>query len=148
MLTAAGVSETVVNHLTKADRLGAIQGLIDNFLEPSGDSFIDELVYRFLLIRGDALDDSMRNLAGALGERKFTRAILSILKLESIKYSWLHSKTRNWINQSVDDADIELSLKDICWKHAENQRTMIFNLIESDKKEPRLIFHLSQFEDQ
>lgn len=81
MLTATGVSETVINHLTEADRLGAIQDLIDNFLEPSGDSFIDELVYRLLLTRGDALDDSMRNLAGALGDRKFTRAILSTLKL-------------------------------------------------------------------
>ena len=49
MLTAAGVSEKAANHLTEADRFDAIQGLIDNFLEPSRDSFIDELVYRFLL---------------------------------------------------------------------------------------------------
>lgn len=81
LLTAAGVSDKAANHLTEADQKEAIQGLIDNFLEPAGKEFVEELVYRFLLTRGDTLGGSMRNLAGVIGERKLTRAIISTLSI-------------------------------------------------------------------
>jgi len=68
LLTASGISDKAKNHLQEDDKQEAIKGLIKNFLEPSGKSFIDELVYRFLLTRGDSLGGSMRKLAGALGE--------------------------------------------------------------------------------
>lgn len=72
LLTASGISDKAKNHLQREDKCIAILGLIENFLEPSGKSFVDELVYRFLLTRGDSLGGSMRNLAGVVGERKFT----------------------------------------------------------------------------
>ncbi|MCI5218058.1 MAG: hypothetical protein D3914_02405 [Candidatus Electrothrix sp. LOE2] len=55
LLTASGISDKAKNHLQEDDKQEAIKGLIENFLEPSGRSFIDELVYRFLLTRGDSL---------------------------------------------------------------------------------------------
>ncbi|MEW6379978.1 MAG: AvaI/BsoBI family type II restriction endonuclease [bacterium] len=81
LLTAAGMSEKAKNHLQEEDKKEAIIGLIENFLEPSGKSFVDELVYRFLLTRGDALGGIMRNLAGAVGEWKFTRILISTLSV-------------------------------------------------------------------
>ena len=53
LLTAAGISDKAARHLQDQDKLDAIQGLIQNFLEPAGEHFVEELVYRFLLTRGD-----------------------------------------------------------------------------------------------
>ncbi|MDE0016848.1 MAG: hypothetical protein OYL97_19995 [Candidatus Poribacteria bacterium] len=89
LLTAAGFSEKATNHTNETDKTSAIQGFIEKFLEPAGTNFIEELVYRFLLTRGDSLGGSMRNVAGKLGERKFTRALISALTLTETTYQWL-----------------------------------------------------------
>lgn len=128
LLTAAGVSDKAAKHLTEADQKEAIQGLIDNFLEPAGKEFIEELVYRFLLTRGDTLGGSMRNLAGALGERKLTRAIISTLSIGGRPYSWLHSKTMQWLPMSDDDTDIEFNLRGLQWRYQQQPRTLVYNL--------------------
>ncbi len=64
LLTAAGVSDKAANHLQDSDKREAVVGLIKNFLEPSGANFVEELVFRFLLTRGDTLGGSMRNVGG------------------------------------------------------------------------------------
>jgi type II restriction enzyme len=127
VLTAAGVSEKATNHLSEDDKTVAIKGLIKNFLEPAGKNFVDELVYRFLLTRGDSLGGSLRNLAGSLGERKFTRVLISTLSIQARSYKWLHSKSRKWIDQSPDDSGIELHLKGLSWQ-TPGKRTLIYNL--------------------
>src|SRR3990172_4353289 len=93
LLTAAGLSEKAVSHLTAADRSQAIAGLVENFLEPAGDKFAEELVYRYLLVRGDSFGGKMRNIVGALAQRRFTRALLASLSLSNIEYRWLHAQT-------------------------------------------------------
>ena len=55
LLTASGLSEKSLSHLTEKDKIIAIKGLIKEFLEPAGLKFVDELVYRYLLIKGDSL---------------------------------------------------------------------------------------------
>lgn len=65
LLTAAGLSDKALSHLLPEDKQEAIKGLIKNFLEPAGAKFVEELVFRFLLTRGDTLGGSMRNI-GAL----------------------------------------------------------------------------------
>ena len=64
LLTAAGLSDKSLAHLQAEDKTEAIAGLIKNFLEPAGAKFVEELVFRFLLTRGDALGGSMRNIGG------------------------------------------------------------------------------------
>lgn len=128
LLTASGISDKASNHLTDEDKTDAIEGLVENFLEPAGGSFVEELIYRFLLIRGDSLGGSMRNLAGALGERKLSRAILSTLKVEGRPYSWLHVKTRTWVQADDDDADIEMEMKGLSWQTEGEDRTLVYNL--------------------
>lgn len=82
LITAAGISDKANNHLTDEDKVEAVNGLIRNFLEPAGRDFIDEIVYRFLLTKGDSLGGSMRNLAGKLGEEKVYTFVSSGITFE------------------------------------------------------------------
>lgn len=129
ILAAAGVSDKASKYLTENDRIKAIQSLINDFLKPAGGDFVNELVYRFLLTKGDALGGSLRNLAGALAEQKFSRSVISALRLENRSYIWLHSKSGRWIEEAgLDDADIELHLKGLSWNTSDKARTLIYNL--------------------
>ncbi len=71
----------------------------------------------------------MRNIGGALAQRKLTRAVISNLRLDGTSYKWLHSSTKTWINNTDDDAGIELSLRGLSWQKRNGQsRTIILNL--------------------
>jgi hypothetical protein len=128
LLTAAGVSGKAASHLEQKDQDEAILGLIENFLEPAGQSFVEELVFRFLLTRGDALGGSMRNIGGVMAQRKLTRAIISHLKLGGKPYWWLHSETNVWALGPEGDADVELYLRGLSWQSKGAHRTLRYNL--------------------
>jgi hypothetical protein len=128
LLTAAGLSDKSLVHLLPEDKVEAINGLIKNFLEPAGANFVEELVFRFLLTRGDTLGGSMRNVGGALAQRKLTRAILSTLTIAGMRYHWQHSKTKKWIAMTNNDSEIELSLRGISWESEIGRRTLLYNL--------------------
>lgn len=129
LLTAAGVSDKANNHLLPRDKKEAIRGLIENFLEPAGKKFVEELVFRFLLIRGDSLGGSMRNIGGVLAQRKLTRSIISALRVAGKSYEWLHSETNVWAQMPENDAEIEIFVKGISWEKDSQRRTVLFNLI-------------------
>lgn len=129
LLTASGVSDKAANHLTPRDKIEAINGLIANFLEPSGANFVEELVYRFLITRGDTLGGSMRNVGGVLAQRKLARALISALAVSAIPFRWQHSSTKAWAQGSGEESDIELFLRAISWKSGgTRKRTAVFNL--------------------
>ncbi len=127
LLTAAGLSDKAVTHLQSDDKTAAIKGLIENFLEPAGIKFVEELVFRFLLIRGDTLGGSMRNIGGMLAQRKLTRAVLSTLKIAGIAYQWQGVKNRKWFG-TTDDPDIELALRGLHWRINDRDRILLYNL--------------------
>lgn len=127
LLTAAGLSDKALNHLTDADKKKAIQELIENFLAPAGNKFVEELVFRFLITRGDALGGAMRNVGGILAQRKLSRAILSSLTIAGIPYQWQHSKTRQWATMTQDDAEIEYALRALSWEKGSKSRILIYN---------------------
>jgi len=128
LLTAAGLSDKALAHLQAEDKAAAIAGLIEKYLEPAGAKFVEELVFRFLLTRGDSLGGAMRNIGGTLAQRKLTRAILSTLAIAGTAYRWQHAKSRQWINMSRDDSEIELALRGLSWKNGNGQRTLMYNL--------------------
>ncbi len=88
LLVASGVSDKAYKYLQESDRDEAIFGLIAKYLEPAGVNFVEELVFRFLLTRGDSLGGSMRNVGGIIAQRKLTRSIISYLNLSGTKYWW------------------------------------------------------------
>ncbi len=128
LLTAAGISDKAIAHLQSEDKAEAIHGLINNFLDPAGENFVEELVFRFLLTRGDTLGGSMRNIGGALAQRKLTRAIISNLRIADKPYQWLHSTNNTWMQMTDDDSDIELNLRGLSWQKGKQSRTLIYNL--------------------
>ncbi len=105
-----------------------MSGLIENFLEPAGANFVEELVFRFLLTRGDTLGGSMRNVGGFMAQKKLTRAILACLKLAGQKCHWLHADTKAWAELPEDDTDVELSLRGLSWTAAKGPRTLLYNV--------------------
>ena len=129
LLTAAGLSDKALNYFTEEDKDNAILGLIENFLEPTGKYFVDEVVYRYLLIKGDSLGGSMRNIVGALAQQKFIRTLLSNLSISNTGYQWLDNKTKNWESKPNNDFSIEEQLKALSWKNPKGKnRILAFNL--------------------
>ncbi|NJD78918.1 MAG: restriction endonuclease [Candidatus Methanoperedens sp.] len=128
LLTASGVSDKAAGHMEEQDKEEAIQGLIEKFLEPAGPSFVEELVFRFLLTRGDALGGSMRNVGGAIAQRKLTRAIIATLSVAGISYKWLSSMNDTWIQGRGDEPDIEFDAKGLSWSNDSRNRTVRYNL--------------------
>lgn len=128
LLTAAGVSDKAARHLRPQDKAEAVQGLIRNFLEPVGAAFVEELIFRFLLTRGDTLGGSMRNIGGGLAQRKFTSVIIATLNLSGDPFYWLHADSQTWLLVRPDDVDIESSLKGLGWSSNGESRTLIYNL--------------------
>lgn len=129
LLTAAGVSDKAANHLQDSDKREAVNGLIKNFLEPAGTAnFVEELVFRFLLTRGDTLGGSMRNVGGFMAQKKLTRAIIACLKLAGQKCQWLRADTKSWAELPEDDTDVELTLRGLSWSTPKGPRTILYNV--------------------
>lgn len=128
LLTAAGISEKAERYLTDEDKKTAIEGLIENFLLPAGEDFVDELVFRYLLIRGDSLGGKMRNLAGRIAEQKITRTIIANLAISRKPFSWLEKDTFEWINGKYDDPNIELHVKGVAWWERNERRVLMYNI--------------------
>jgi len=128
LLTAAGLSDKSLNHLTDEDKKMAINELIKKFLEPAGNNFVDELVYRFLLTKGDALGGMMRNLAGIIGEKKFIRGIISSLALKNIPFYYIpKKKARDWIEGEYNDSTLEGNVRALSWKNRIGYRVILLN---------------------
>lgn len=131
LLTASGLSDKSLKYFSDDDKLDAINKLIEKFLIPAGDGFVDELVYRYLLIRGDSLGGSMRNLVGAIAEMKLKRKVLSVLSIQNIDFSILikRNKPSNlWIVIPYEEAF--LIADEICaisWSIDGNSKILFFN---------------------
>ncbi len=127
LLTAAGISDKAFKYFKEIDHHEAIEGLIEHYLEPAGENFIEELVFRFLLTRGDNLGGSMRNVGGFMAQTKLTRSIIAYLQLSRSSCRWLDSKTKLWVSLTNQDTDIELRLKGLSWGQGKSTRTLIYN---------------------
>jgi hypothetical protein len=127
LLTASGISDKAAEHLTEGDRKEAIDGLISNFLEPAGESFVEELVFRFLLTRGDALGGAMRNIGGFIAQTKLTRAVIAALKVAGKECSWQHAETDGWAPLPEDYAGVEQLLRGLSWRMPDGPRTLVYN---------------------
>jgi len=128
LLTASGISDKAAHHMEEADKQEAIEGLIETFLKPAGVNFVEELVFRFLLARGDALGGSMRNIGGFMAQKKLTRAIIAYQKIAGYQCQWLHNKTNIWAELLEDEADVELWLRGLAWDTESGSRMLLYNV--------------------
>lgn len=128
LLVAAGVSDKALAYLEKKDKDEAITALIKNHLEPQGESWIEELIYRFLLTRGDTLGGMMRNIAGNLAQRKTSRILISTLAILGKRYSYWDNQSGQWLAQPDSDLDIETRIRGLSWITQNNSRTLLYNV--------------------
>lgn len=127
LLTAAGVSDKAKSHFQENDEVEVITRLIEDFLEPAGETFIDELVYRFLLTRGGTLGGKLRNLAGKMGEEKFIKTLLSTTTVMGIATNCLNLATDDWVPYEPNQG-IAKRIKAVRWNAGRGDRVLLFNL--------------------
>ncbi len=130
LISASGISDKASVHLGDEGCNTAIQEFIKNFLLPAGDKFKEELVFRFLLTKGDSLGGSMRNIVGALAQKKLCLSIVSTLRLAGSDYFWLNDSADKWVPSTIkaDDSDIE-NAKGLYWVNkSKKDRILYFNI--------------------
>ena len=125
LIAAAGISDKAATHLGIEGCDEAIKEFIKNFLVPSGDKFREELVFRFLLTRGDSLGGSMRNIVGALAQKKLNSSVLAALRLANKSYMWLHESSETWISSKEKLDEIE-NAKGLFWYNKNNEPRLLY----------------------
>ena len=127
LITAAGISDKAKEHFNEEDEKEAIAYFIERFLEPS-ESFVDELVYRFLLIKGDALGGSIRNHIGKVGERRFTRSLISTLSMTGRSFKCCFDLRSGTWREPDGESDLEKQIRGLHWTYYKKERVLIYNL--------------------
>lgn len=130
LLTAAGLSDKALNYFSQKDKEQALQMLVQKILEPAGRKFAEELVFRFLLVRGDTLGGSMRNIIGKLGQKKFDLALVNALKETGVdSCHCLYPGNKQWEHINICDADVDLHpFRGLSWHMCGKSRVLIYNL--------------------
>lgn len=130
LLSASGLSDKSMKYFSENDKEDAIKELINNFLEPAGTAFVDELVYRFLLIKGDSLGGTMRNIIGNLAEKKLKRAFIASLLMRGITFKWINRIENRyvWISDITNFENIEENAQAISWRCGNYDYILAFNL--------------------
>jgi type II restriction enzyme len=130
LIAAAGLSDKAASHLGEDGCTSAIKEFIEKFLTPAGDTFKEELTFRFLLTKGDSLGGKMWNIVGSLAQRKLCLSIISSLRLSDIDFYILNDTSNQWISSKEIDDDTEIeNSKGVSWKIAKDKdRTLYFNI--------------------
>jgi len=93
LASACGFSEKAKIKLTEVELNNAIKKVLGNILKESGSDFRENILYRYLLTKGDTLGGSMRNLTGAFASIKFVEKILKRLSKNRLKVKTVKSAT-------------------------------------------------------
>ncbi|MEK6676673.1 MAG: AvaI/BsoBI family type II restriction endonuclease [Planctomycetota bacterium] len=117
---AAGLSDKAQSHLDEHELERALEEILDEIASRAHDEWREEIVFRYLLTKGDSLGGRMRNIAGAFGPERFTNEILAQLgnrgkqpktkastkgKIKSISWgnrTLLFDKKPSFIGNSID----------------------------------------------
>jgi type II restriction enzyme len=87
LLAAAGFSDKARNNLSQGELQTALQKVFDTTFCGAGANFREEILYRYLLTKGDSFGGTMRNVTGATAQAKLCAAITTALKSRNLAYS-------------------------------------------------------------
>ena len=93
LATAMGFSDKAQGYFPEAKLREAVKPVLDLITKESGGDFRTEILYRFLLTRGDTLGGEMRNFTGESGPAKFIVAVEKALRERGTKSTTFHGKT-------------------------------------------------------
>lgn len=127
LVAAAGLSDKSLTYLNEEDQTLAVQELIEKFLKPAGSNYIDEAIFRYLLIKGDTVGGIMRNRIGKLGQERLIRMIFSVMNVRAIHCNKLSTDSKIWERAETSAADAEKELRALHWSNQSGERILIFN---------------------
>jgi len=93
LASACGFSDKARSQLTEPELNGAIKKVLTRIYKEAGAGFRENILYRYLLTKGDTLGGSMRNLTGASAGTKLTEKIIERLSGSKKKVKILKSKS-------------------------------------------------------
>ena len=79
LLFAAGFSDKARSHLTEKELSAALDQAVKTIADYAKNDWREEVVYRYLLTKGDSLGGSLRNITGALAGERFASSIIGAL---------------------------------------------------------------------
>jgi type II restriction enzyme len=127
LIAASGISDKAASHLGEEGCTIAIHEFIKNFLIPAGEKFKEELVFRFLLTKGDSLGGKMRNIIGVMAQRKLCRSMISTLRLANISFHAIDDLTNTWISsKNIDDDTNFENSKGIFWVNSNGENRLVY----------------------
>jgi type II restriction enzyme len=85
LLFAVGFSEKAIDNLSAAELNTALDRMLQTVHQRYPDCWQEELVFRFLLTKGDSLGGSMRNLTGLSANKQLADAVLAALKARGVE---------------------------------------------------------------
>jgi len=80
LATAVGFSDKARRYFTEDELRESIRAVLNTIRAQADDHFREEILYRYLLTRGDTLGGEMRNITGALAQGKFTKTLVQVLR--------------------------------------------------------------------
>jgi len=86
LITAAGFSDKAAGYFSSEELKDSLLTVLEAIEAENGEKWREEILYRFLLTRGDSLGGAMRNITGAAAQVKFTEAVLAALKTKAVEY--------------------------------------------------------------
>jgi len=75
LLTACGFSDKSTAYFNEEEQRATLVKILEVIADQAGDTWREEIVYRFLLTRGDSLGGAMRNIVGAEAGTLFAEAL-------------------------------------------------------------------------
>jgi hypothetical protein len=127
LLTAAGVSDAELQQCSDEDKVRAVRGLVEKVLIPADAHFVDELIYRFLLVKGERFKSSTANLSRVIAARRLARGIAAALHVRSMPLSLRLKGCARWELWDSSVCDVPLAVEGIAWVQAEQPRLLLFN---------------------
>lgn len=127
LVTAAGLSDKSLAYLNEEDQTLAVEELIEKFLKPAGASYVDEAIFRYLLIKGDTVGGIMRNRIGKLAQERLIRMIFSVMNVRAITCDKLTVNSNVWERADTFIVDAEKNLRAIHWLNLRGERILVFN---------------------
>ncbi len=91
LASACGFSDKAMARLSSTELNGAVKKVLGKIYKESGKEFRENILYRYLLTKGDTLGGSMRNITGASAGTKLTEKIIE--RLSNKKIQVVKSKT-------------------------------------------------------
>lgn len=99
LIAAGGFSDKSKSKFSAAELNNSLKKVLEKIFEGSNHNFREEIVFRYLLTKGDSLGGSMRNLTGSLASRKLISIIK--MKLEKNKEKAVFNTSKSGKVQSI-----------------------------------------------